>query len=226
MNRYVQGGPATPPLPPDAGGGRFPGFSSAAQAAHWDDATAAVVLARLGLPPDVCFFTPDEEAVARALFDQLLDQRAEPRIPVLNMVDARLAREETDGWHYQDMPRDGQAWRDSLAALDDDAQQLHGCGFAATGWAAQSFLLRQVQHAGRWHGLPGSQVWGMWTRYACTAFYSHPAAWDEIGFAGPAYPRGYKNLGLDSREPFEVADARPQQDPLRGTADSRSPGKH
>ena len=40
-------------------------------------------------------------------------------------------------------------------------------------------------------------------RYACTAFYSHPWAWNEIGFGGPAYPRGYKNIGLDRREPWE-----------------------
>ena len=44
-------------------------------------------------------------------------------------------------------------------------------------------------------------------RYACTAFYSHPWAWNEIGFLGPAYPRGYKNIGLDARESFEAADS-------------------
>jgi len=46
----------------------------------------------------------------------------------------------------------------------------------------------------------------LWTRYACTAFYSSPSAWNEIGFPGPACPRGYKNPGVDAREPFEVRD--------------------
>src|SRR3954471_21016190 len=55
-----------------------------------------------------------------------------------------------------------------------------------------------------WHGLPAKHVWSLWTRYACAAFYSHPWAWNEIGFGGPAYPRGYKNLG--GREPWEVRD--------------------
>jgi hypothetical protein len=50
-------------------------------------------------------------------------------------------------------------------------------------------------------------------RYACTAFYSHPWAWNEIGFGGPAYPRGYKNLGLDRREPWEVSE-RDAADPV------------
>jgi hypothetical protein len=28
-----------------------------------------------------------------------------------------------------------------------------------------------------------------------------------MGFPGPAYPRGYKNAGIDARERFEVRDA-------------------
>jgi hypothetical protein len=44
-------------------------------------------------------------------------------------------------------------------------------------------------------GQPAGQVWSLWTWYACAALYAHPAACDEIGLSGPAYPRGYKNIG-------------------------------
>ena len=207
-------------LPLDAadGGGRYPGFSTLAQAHHWDPATAAVVRSRLGLLPDIRFFAPAEEAAARALFDQLLDQHGEPRVPVINMVDARLAEEETDGWHYDNMPRDGEAWRASLAALDDDARSREDRAFALLEQDQQARLLQDICDLDRelWHGLPADRVWSLWTRYACTAFYSHPLAWDEIGFAGPAYPRGYKNLGVDRLEPFEVRDTRPDADPTHG----------
>jgi hypothetical protein len=64
-----------------------------------------------------------------------------------------------------------------------------------------------------WHGLPASHVWSLWTRYACTAFYAHPWAWNEIGFGGPAYPRGYKNAGLGKREPWERPE-RASHDPV------------
>jgi hypothetical protein len=50
------------------------------------------------------------------------------------------------------------------------------------------------------------------------AFYAHPSAWTEIGFPGPAYPRGYKNTGVDSREPFEVRDVSASGDPVRDGA--------
>lgn len=58
-------------------------------------------------------------------------------------------------------------------------------------------------------------MWSLWTRYACTALYAHPHAWGEIGFPGPAYPRGYKNAGVGKLEPFEVRDTRPSGDPIR-----------
>ena len=208
-------------LPLDAadGGGRYPGFSTLSQAGHWDRTTAAVVESRLGMPPDIRFFTPEEEAAARALFDQLLDMHGEPRVPVVNMVDARLAEEQTDGWHYDNMPRDGDAWRISLAALDDEARSREDCIFALLGQDRQAALLQDICDLDRecWRGLPADRVWSLWTRYACTAFYSHPLAWDEIGFAGPAYPRGYKNLGVDRLDPFEVRDARPGADPTHGS---------
>jgi Gluconate 2-dehydrogenase subunit 3 len=209
---------------PGAWDGRFPGFDVAAQARHWDPVTAGVVLARLRIPQELGFFTPDEEAIATALCDHLLGQAGETsgRIPVVVLIDARLARGETDGWRYADMPEDAQAWKDTLRYLDEDAGAMFGAGFARCEPDGQRKLIQTVQDSARseggshhWHGLNAVRVWSLWTRYACTAFYSHPRVWEEIGFAGPAYPRGYKNLGVDSREPFEVRDHHPGDDPVR-----------
>jgi hypothetical protein len=197
--------------------GRFPDFDVLAQSRHWDPVTTGVVLSRTGMAPDIRFFTSDEHAVATALCDQLLDQRGERDVPVVNLIDARLAEHRTDGWRYHDMPEDGRAWRDTLAALNADARARFHAGFATCTDDQQSALIRAVHELGTqpWHGLCAGHVWSLWTRYACTAFYSHPSAWNEIGFPGPAYPRGYKNPGLDSREPFEVRDAKPDDDPIR-----------
>jgi len=199
--------------------GRFPGFDVAAQARHWDPVTAGVVLSRLRIPQELAFFTPDEEAIATALCDHLLGQDGDApgRIPVVVLIDARLARGETDGWRYADMPEDAQAWRDTVHYLDEDARAKFSRPFARCPAADQRTLIQAVQDAGDgdWHGHGAAHVWSLWTRYACTAFYSHPRVWDEIGFSGPAYPRGYKNLGVDAREPFEVPDHRPGDDPIR-----------
>jgi hypothetical protein len=143
--------------------------------------------------------------VALPLFDLLMGQDAEPRIPLLRLIDRRLALDETDGWRYDDMPEDQEAWRATLAALDEDARAAFGSPFHALSAAQQSTLIQAVQDCdGKWHGLPAKHVWSLWTRYVCAAFYSHPWAWNEIGFGGPAYPRGYKGLAEDRLEPWEV----------------------
>jgi gluconate 2-dehydrogenase subunit 3-like protein len=197
---------------------RFPGLDVTAQAPHWDATTTGVVLSRTGMPPDIRFFTPVQEAIATALCDQLLGQADEPLVPLVAMIDARLAEQQTDGWRYADLPEDSQAWRDTLGHLDDDARRKFGRGLAECPAAEQQAIIQAVQDlgSGDWHGLNASRVWSLWTRYTCTAFYSHPTAWDEIGFPGPAYPRGYKNAGVGKREPFEVADVSPGADPARG----------
>ena len=206
-------GPSQQAVTPQ-GAGRFPGYDVLSQSDHWDAVTAGVVLSRLAPAGDLAFFTPAEEAAARALVDLLLAQDREPRIPVTRLIDARLAAGETDGWHYEDMPADPQAWRETLARLDDDAGSAHGASFADAGAGAQARLLntiaRRATEGGEWHGWSADHVWNLWTRYACAAFYCHPWAWNEIGFGGPAYPRGYKALapgGPGGRERWESADS-------------------
>jgi Gluconate 2-dehydrogenase subunit 3 len=185
-----------PFLPPSrravtpGGRGRFDGFDVLSEVDRWDDVTAGVVLSRLDPPPDYSFFTPAEQATA----------------DVLRLVDQRLALDMTDGWFYEDMPEDADAWRVTLAALDDEAQQKHQAPFHVLDRAEQAALLQAVADAEVWHGLNGGHVWSLWTRYACAAFYSHPWAWNEMGFDGPAYPRGYKNIGVGRRERRETPD--------------------
>ncbi len=192
--------------------GRFPGYDVLDEVHRWDDVTAGVVLARLAPITDLSFFTMAENAAASALCDLLLHQDREPRVPVVALIDRRLAMGETDGWHYDDMPEDGQAWRDTLSYLDQDAMSTGGQSFAQLPRGEQAAIVQTVQTLGSdaWHGLPASHVWSLWTRYACAEFYAHPWAWNEIGFGGPAYPRGYKNRGQTGgkggRERWEVAD--------------------
>jgi hypothetical protein len=41
------------------------------------------------------------------------------------------------------------------------------------------------------------------------SYYAHPTAWNEIGWGGPASPRGYVRLQADRRDPWEAAEAEP-----------------
>lgn len=163
------------------------------------------------------FFTPDEEPVCRALVATLLALADDPEVPLFEMVDARLADGVTDGWRYEDMPPDGEAWKRSIA-------ELRRRSFSHLDLRTRREILESVRTGERFAGMPAARLWSLWMRSVCTAFYSHPHAWNEIGFGGPAYPRGYKNLGLDRREPWEVeeVDARDPIPWARRVEDARS----
>jgi hypothetical protein len=186
---------------------RFPGFDVIAQRRHWDEVTSGVVLARLGPTPPLRAFTASEEPTARALLDRLLAQDDEPRVPVLELVDQRLADGVGDGYRHVEMPDDAEAWHRSLRGLDDDARAADGRRFAELDREGQEALVEEVRttDGDRW-GMPAGRLFSLWMRYACTAFYSHPWAWNEIGFGGPAFPRGYGALGVGKLEPWEVRE--------------------
>jgi hypothetical protein len=201
-------------LTPGAAEPRFPGYDVLDQRQAWDPVTERVVFSRLDRPGPPRFFTPEEQPTVRALLDRLLAQDDDPRVPVFEVVDQRLAERRGDGFRYADMPEDPEAWRASVAALEQTAHDRHSVPFAALAPAAQRDILEEVRLCeGEWHGLPAGRLFPLWLRYACAAFYAHPWAWNEIGFGGPAYPRGYKHLALDGREPWEVA-SRDAEDPI------------
>jgi hypothetical protein len=181
--------------------GRYPDYDVLENASHWDDVTRKVVFQRVLEVPEIEFFTAEEAAVLQAFLDIALAQDDEPRIPVLEMIDARLARGDGDGYRFHDMPEDGETWRRFARQLIDD-------GFAER---EDPYAYVQELHDS------GSRVWSVVMRYALSAFYSHPWAWNEIGFGGPAYPRGYMRMGVGDhrgREPHEGEEAF-QLDPVR-----------
>ena len=74
---------------------------------------------------------------------------------------------------------------------------------------------------GAWEQVDVSRAWSVLTRDAISAFYAHPWAWNEIGFGGPAYPRGYSRFGSPhlqgaEREEWEGEEAY-ERDPVQDT---------
>jgi hypothetical protein len=184
------------------GRGRYPEHDVLAQAGEWDEVTRSLVLSRVRDVPSLRFFGADEAAVLRPFLDVALAQDREPRIPVLEMVDAKLARGEGDGYRHADLPEDGETWRRVARHLREDGF-LDGDREAYVGRLHDGEL--------SWDDLDSGKAWGVVMRHALSAFYSHPWAWNEIGFGGPAYPRGYMRMGVGDhvgRDPGEGAEAR------------------
>ncbi len=197
--------------------GRYPDYDVLDQANHWDHVTRQMVLDRVNQVPPMRFFDAREAATLGALCDLLTAQDAEPRIPVLNYVDEKLHQGSLDGYQYSDMPDDRDAWRIVARGLDEQASRAgDGETFAAAGpETRQSIVARFAEgklHGGSWERLNVKHAFSVVMRSVLSAFYSHPWAWNEIGFGGPAYPRGYSRFGsphLDAaeRESWEGREA-------------------
>ncbi len=56
--------------------------------------------------------------------------------------------------------------------------------------------------------MPVHRYWMLLLQDCVEAYYAHPLSWDEIGFGGPAYPRGYMRLERGEPEPWEVEELR------------------
>jgi len=105
-----------------------------------------------------------------------------------------------------------EAWSQGLDAIAAEARGRHGKSFEELSPGQQDELLSDVQHnrveARHWVGLPpGGFFLHHLLKRTVGFYYSHPAAWSEIGYGGPASPRGYARLGFDERDPWEAREA-------------------
>jgi hypothetical protein len=125
------------------------------------------------------------------------------------------------------MPRDPDTWRLVLRGLDEVAASRYGRDtFGACDPRAREAIIGALADGslsgGAWDELDVSRAFSVCMRAILEAFYSHPWAWNEIGYGGPAYPRGYMRLGpIAVREPRERPGAT-AEDPLRAAEDRES----
>jgi hypothetical protein len=203
--------------------GRYPDYDVLAEQRHWDERTRKVVLDRVEHPPPIRFFSVDEARTLEAFCDVATAQDGEPRIPVLTYIDEKLHEGRRDGWQYFDQPDDDEVWRRVARGLDDEARARSGASFAGAPLDARLEIVhlfsRAELHGGVWATMNVARAWSTVMRYVVGAFYAHPWAWNEIGFGGPAYPRGYGAFGsprLGAAESWEAQEA-VHVDPVRDT---------
>jgi hypothetical protein len=191
------------------GRSRFPDYDVLAEAAHWDAKTRELVLGRVNSVPGFSFFGEHEVQVLQPFVDVVMAQDDEPKIPVLNFIDEKLANGARDGYRYFVLPDDDDLWHTVARGLQAE-------GFAARPLEQQQEFVDRFSQA-RLHGEPWDDLniaftWEIVHRDILAAFYSHPWAWNEIGFGGPAYPRGYSRFGSphlpeSEREAWEGREA-------------------
>jgi hypothetical protein len=194
----------------------YPGYDVLAKrrTPSWNEQTRRVIDRRLAVPREPRFLTPYEFATVEAIAARILPQpKDRPPIPVAALVDDKLVQDRQDGYRQAGMPREREAWRRGLQALDAEARRAYGRDFAALPPLEQDDLLQRMQQGelqdAAWGGMPCKTFFKQrMAKDIVYAYYSHPTAWNEIGFGGPASPRGYVRLGYDERDPWEAIEAK------------------
>ena len=201
----------------EPGPGYYPGFHTLDQKKFWDAATRKVVLDRVNNVPEIRFFKPEQARLLEAICARIVpqDDRDEAhKIPIVPWIDERLFADRHDGYRFEDMPPDREAYQLGLRGIEEIARILHGRGFCGIGVGEQDQILERLHDARPpaareiWKQMPVHRFWMLLVQDCITVYYSHPWAWDEIGFGGPAYPRAYMRLEHGQPEPWEKDEKR------------------
>jgi Gluconate 2-dehydrogenase subunit 3 len=201
------------------GHSRYPDQDVMAESAEWDGRTRELLVDRVEHPPAIRFFDEGEAATLGAFLDVFLGQHEEPRIPALAYLDARLHGGRSDGYRHVGLPDDRALWRLVARGLDEAAAREGSSSFDAVSPKLQERIVGALADAslqgGVWNEIDQKLAWSTVSGHMVDAFWSHPWAWNEMGFPGPAYPRGYARLGPDQREPWEAFEESPLRDSTR-----------
>lgn len=203
-------------MPDSRPGARFPGYDvlSKRQGPSWNDKTREVIARRLSIGSQPKFFTADEFLTVLAVADRIVPQPpTRSPVPVAGLVDHKLHLAQSDGYRLAGTPGDREAWRLGLKALDAEAEVAFRARFHKLPAGQQDLLLERMQKGelrnSAWSPMTSDAFFRMrLARDLVLAYYAHPTAWSEIGWGGPASPRGYVRMDYDERDPWEAAEVR------------------
>lgn len=208
---------------------RFPGYDvlSKRDTPSWNDATRRAIDERLATIDAPKFLDAGQWQTLRAICERIVPQSiGRAGATAAALVDRKLEQDDRDGYRNASLPPLREAWRRGLAALDAAAVARHRHRFHMLPAGIQDDLLKAMQEGqldgAEWQGMPCDTFFSERLAHdILAAYYSLPASWNEIGFGGPASPRGYVRMYFNRRDPWEAAEARPGQEARARRANRR-----
>ncbi|TGE21383.1 gluconate 2-dehydrogenase subunit 3 family protein [Hymenobacter aquaticus] len=176
------------------------------------DATRAALEARLHAPAyEPQFFDAATYELLRQVAARLLPQpdRDSP-IELAPGIDQRLLTGGSDGWRYDVLPPDREAYRLGLGGIRESAKLLFEQEFEQLTGEQQDAVLQAVQEntapGPAWQTLAATRFFEELLAELTETYYAHPLAQEEIGYAGMADVPGWTKIGLNQKEDREPAE--------------------
>lgn len=190
----------------------YPNFNVMNEKEQWDPHTREIVSKRTETEPffQLQYLTERESKTLFALCAILLDDK---RVPILSFVvhhfDSTLTAGIGESQRKIGVPKQSELLRSGLVLLDETCTRVYGSSFdgineelkkEVVGNLMQgNFTLQSEQMT-----IPVKDFMNKISSEAVAAYYSHPEIWSEIGYAGPAYPRGYVRTEFGLTDPWEA----------------------
>lgn len=178
----------------------------------WDDQTREVVRRRLEEIPRIRFFTSEEAELLEAVAERIVpqpDRGQAEKIPIVPWIDEKLYEDKRDGYRYEEMPPQQEAWRFGLRGINETAHALFEKEFVDLDPLSQDVVLTHVERGdppgAAWKLLPASRFFkDVLCITIVKIYYAHPLAWNEIGYNGPSSPRGHVRKWQGGVDPWEA----------------------
>lgn len=202
---------------------RYSGFSVLDEADRWDAHTRTIVEKRLQPSKEPRFLTDHEWTTLTQLAKHLLfEDRKEILAFVVSHIDQRLYDRKGEAQRKPTLPSEDVLVRIGIKALDLIATARYDKSFHACDTDSQFDLVSTLQ-LGKLEAATGDDpspdlspwmdpkksgpmqkaLFKKLLGLMVDAHASHPTVWSEMGYAGPAYPRGYYRIGTGLTDPWE-----------------------
>lgn len=189
---------------------RYPGYDILKEQDHWDDHTREIVLKRLGPFPKHRFLHQHEAEMIFAIAQHIVyDNRKEILDYVLDHIDSTLYSPIGEDQRPVGVPEQKLLVRQGLKAIDKLAQKQYHASFLEITPQQQLAILTDLDMGkamamDEWQSIPQKKLFKKLATQIVSAYYSHPTVWSEIGYGGPAYPRGYVRVEKGLTDPWEA----------------------
>jgi hypothetical protein len=188
---------------------RYPSYNVMNEQQEWDDHTRKILNSRLQTSGDHTYLTVVEAEMLRAWCSLLMD---DDRPEIIQFVLDHIDQSLTSGEESQRKPGIPPAQvlvRQGLKALETACESIHTELFFHLKEEQKKQVMEEISQGEAvphqvWRDVPQQVFFQKLLTLSIEAYYSHPEIWSEIGFGGPAYPRGY--VRMDQLDPWEAKE--------------------
>ena len=191
---------------------RYPSFNVLDEREAWDTHTQAIVTSRISKSQSCTVLDGEEYKLLQQVCSVLVDDGREEVIQyVLAHVDQTLKDTATgEGERRTGVPERKMLILEGIRHLDKFLLQVTGKKTSKCEAQLLTEVLRQISDGRADYSKWSSDLQREWflkmLNLTVEAYCSHPIVWSEMGYAGPAYPRGYVRGDIGRLDPWEAKE--------------------